>query len=111
MFGKPLFDFQNTRFKLAEVKAQATMLRAFVDECLGKAMRGDLTAEVGAMCKLVGSELQGKLLDELLQLYGGYGYLQDYPLERIVRDLRVHQILEGTNEIMRVIIARELLRG
>ncbi|MGF6601161.1 acyl-CoA dehydrogenase [Paraburkholderia sp. GAS448] len=108
VFGKPLFDFQNTRFKLAEVKAQATMLRAFVDECLGKAMRGDLTAEVGAMCKLVGSELQGKLLDELLQLYGGYGYMSEYKIGRAWVDARVARIYGGTSEIMKEIISRSL---
>jgi len=64
VFGKTVFDFQNTKFKLAECKAQATMLRVFVDDCLGKAMRGELTAEVGAMCKLLGSEMQGRVLDE-----------------------------------------------
>ncbi|MFM0172700.1 acyl-CoA dehydrogenase family protein [Paraburkholderia sediminicola] len=108
VFGKPVFDFQNTRFKLAEVKAQATMLRAFVDECLGKAMRGELTAEVGAMCKLVGSELQGKLLDELLQLHGGYGYMSEYKIGKAWVDARVARIYGGTSEIMKEIISRSL---
>ncbi len=107
-FGKVLFDFQNTRFKLAEVKAQATMLRAFVDDCLAKAMRGELTAEVGAMCKLVGSELQGKLLDELLQLHGGYGFMSEYRVGRAWVDARVARIYGGTSEIMKEIISRSL---
>ncbi|RQH04926.1 acyl-CoA dehydrogenase family protein [Paraburkholderia dinghuensis] len=108
VFGKRLFDFQNTRFKLAEVKAQATMLRTFVDDCLGKAMRGELTAEVGAMCKLVGSELQGKLLDDLLQLHGGYGFMSEYRISRAWVDARVARIYGGTSEIMKEIIGRSL---
>jgi acyl-CoA dehydrogenase len=108
VFGKTVFDFQNTRFKLAEVKAQATMLRVFVDDCLAKAMRGELTAEVGAMCKLVGSELQGKLLDELLQLHGGYGFMSEYKVGRAWVDARVARIYGGTSEIMKEIISRSL---
>ncbi|MFL9915963.1 acyl-CoA dehydrogenase family protein [Paraburkholderia fungorum] len=108
VFGKPVFDFQNTRFKLAEVKAQATMLRAFVDDCLGRAMHGELTAEVGAMCKLVGSELQGKLLDEMLQLHGGYGYMSEYRIGKAWVDARVARIYGGTSEIMKEIIGRSL---
>ncbi|GAA7766934.1 acyl-CoA dehydrogenase [Cupriavidus sp. SHE] len=108
VFGKPVFEFQNTRFKLAEVKANATMLRAFVDECLGRAMRGELTAETGAMCKLMGSELQGKLLDELLQLHGGYGFMSEYMIGRSWVDARVSRIYGGTSEIMKEIISRSL---
>jgi len=108
VFGKSVFDFQNTKFKLAECKAQATMLRAFVDDCLGKAMRGELSAEVGAMCKLVGSEMQGKVLDELLQLHGGYGFMSEYKISRAWVDARVARIYGGTSEIMKEIIARSL---
>jgi acyl-CoA dehydrogenase len=108
VFGKTVFDFQNTRFKLAEVKAQVTMLRVFVDDCLGKAMRGELTAEVGAMCKLMGSEMQGKLLDELLQLHGGYGFMSEYKISRAWVDARVSRIYGGTSEIMKEIISRSL---
>ena len=108
VFGKTVFDFQNTRFKLAEVKAQATMLRVFVDDCLDKAMRGELTAEVGAMCKLLGSEMQGKLLDELLQLHGGYGFMSEYKVGRAWVDARVARIYGGTSEIMKEIIGRTL---
>jgi acyl-CoA dehydrogenase len=108
VFGKTVFDFQNTKFKLAECKAQATMLRVFVDDCLGKAMRGELTAEVGAMCKLLGSEMQGKVLDELLQLHGGYGFMSEYTVSRAWVDARVARIYGGTSEIMKEIIARSL---
>ena len=108
VFGQTVFDFQNTKFKLAECKAQATMLRVFVDDCLGKAMRGELTAEVGAMCKLLGSEMQGKVLDELLQLHGGYGFMSEYKISRAWVDARVARIYGGTSEIMKEIIARTL---
>jgi acyl-CoA dehydrogenase len=108
VFGKTVFDFQNTKFKLAECKAQATMLRVFVDDCLGKAMRGELSAEVGAMCKLLGSEMQGKVLDELLQLHGGYGFMSEYKISRAWVDARVARIYGGTSEIMKEIIARSL---
>jgi alkylation response protein AidB-like acyl-CoA dehydrogenase len=106
--GKTVFDFQNTKFKLAECKAQATMLRVFVDDCLGKAMRGELSPEVGAMCKLLGSEMQGKVLDELLQLHGGYGFMSEYKISRAWVDARVARIYGGTSEIMKEIIARSL---
>lgn len=108
VFGKTVFDFQNTRFKLAECKAQATMLRVFVDDCLAKAMRGELSAEVGAMCKLMGSEMQGRVLDELLQLHGGYGFMSEYKISRAWVDARVARIYGGTSEIMKEIIARSL---
>jgi acyl-CoA dehydrogenase len=108
VFGQSVFDFQNTKFKLAECKAQATMLRVFVDDCLAQAMRGELTAEVGAMCKLLGSEMQGKILDELLQLHGGYGFMSEYKVARAWVDARVARIYGGTSEIMKEIIARSL---
>lgn len=108
VFGKTVFDFQNTKFKLAECKAQATMLRVFVDDCLAKAMRNELSAEVGAMCKLMGSEMQGKVLDELLQLHGGYGFMSEYMISRAWVDARVARIYGGTSEIMKEIISRSL---
>ena len=108
VFGKPLLEFQNTRFKLAEVKAQATMLRAFADHCLALVMRGELTPEVAAMVKLNGSEMQGKLLDELLQLHGGYGCMSEDTISRAWVDARVARIYGGTSEIMKEIIGRSL---
>ncbi len=107
-FGKSLLEYQNTRFKLAEVKAQATMLRAFVDHCLALVLRGELTPEVAAMVKLNGSEMQGKLLDELLQLHGGYGFMSEYKISRAWVDARVARIYGGTSEIMKEIISRSL---
>ncbi|TDV72642.1 acyl-CoA dehydrogenase family protein [Pseudomonas sp. LP_7_YM] len=108
VFGKPVLDFQNTRFKLAEAKAQATMLRVFVDDCLDKVMRGELTPDIAAMAKLLGSEMQGKLLDEFLQLHGGYGFMSEYKISRAWVDARVARIYGGTSEIMKEIIGRTL---
>jgi alkylation response protein AidB-like acyl-CoA dehydrogenase len=108
-FGKPILDHQNTRFKLAEAKAQATMLRAFVDDCLGRLLEGQLSSDVAAMAKLVGSEMQGKLLDEFLQLHGGYGFMSEYKVSRAWVDARVARIYGGTSEIMKEIIARSMI--
>jgi acyl-CoA dehydrogenase len=107
-FGKSIFDYQNTRFKLADAKAQFTMLRAFVDQCLTLVMRGELTPETAAMAKLVGSEMQGRLLDEFLQLHGGYGFMSEYKVSRAWVDARVARIYGGTSEIMKEIISRSL---
>ncbi|NIB44095.1 acyl-CoA dehydrogenase [Pseudomaricurvus alkylphenolicus] len=108
VFGKTVFDFQNTKFKLAEGKAQASMLRAFVDDCLKKVMAGELSPEEAAMAKLVGAEMQGKLLDEFLQLHGGYGFMSEYRVSRAWVDARVARIYGGTSEIMKEIISRKL---
>ncbi len=107
-FGKAILDYQNTRFKLADAKAQATMLRVFVDHCLAQALAGELSADVAAMAKLVGSEMQGKLLDEFLQLHGGYGFMSEYKISRAWVDARVARIYGGTSEIMKEIIGRSL---
>ncbi len=110
-FGKPIADFQNTQFKLADMATQLEACRLMV-------MRGAWAMDTNhpektkwcAMAKRMATDACFQIADEALQLHGGYGYLKDYPLERIVRDLRVHRILEGTNEIMRVITAREMMR-
>ena len=110
-FGKSLADFQNTQFKLADMATQLEACRLMV-------LRGAWAIDTNhpektkwcAMAKRMTTDACFQIADEALQLHGGYGYLKDYPLERIVRDLRVHRILEGTNEIMRVITAREMLR-
>ncbi|NHN38232.1 acyl-CoA dehydrogenase [Pseudomaricurvus alcaniphilus] len=108
VFGQTVFDFQNTKFKLAEAKSQLTMLRAFVDSCLEKIMLGELSADEAAMAKLVGSEMQGKLLDEFVQLHGGYGFMNEYRVSRAWVDARVARIYGGTSEIMKHIIAKTL---
>ncbi|MDP3175589.1 MAG: acyl-CoA dehydrogenase family protein [Phenylobacterium sp.] len=107
-FSKPLFEMQNTRFKLADAKARATMLRVFIDHCLGEVIAGSLSAEEAAMAKLLASEMQGALLDEFLQLHGGYGFMSEYDVGRAWVDARVARIYGGTSEIMREIIARSL---
>lgn len=108
VFGKPLFEFQNTRFKLADVKARTQMLRVFIDDCLQKLLDGELTPETAAMAKLTSAELHGQLLDDLLQLHGGYGYMSEYDVGRAWVDARVARIYAGTSEIMKEIIARTL---
>ena len=107
-FGQPVFDFQNTRFKLAEVKAQAVMYRVFTDHCLALHLKRELTPDMAAMAKLLGSEMQSKVLDELLQLHGGYGYTREYGIGRAWADARVMRIYGGSSEIMKEIIARTL---
>lgn len=110
-FGKALAEFQNTQFKLADMATDLEAARLMV-------LRGAWALDTDhpektkwcAMAKRMATDACFQIADEALQLHGGYGYLKDYPLERIVRDLRVHRILEGTNEIMRVITAREMLR-
>ena len=110
-FGKPLKDFQALQFKLADMATELEAARLMVRSAAAALDRKDPAAtKLCAMAKRFATDAGFQVANDALQLHGGYGYLQDYPLERIVRDLRVHQILEGTNEIMRLIIARELLR-
>ena len=110
-FGRPLKDFQGLQFKIAdmatELEAARLMVRAGAD-ALDK--RDPKATQYCAMAKRFATDACFQVANEALQIHGGYGYLKDYPVERVVRDLRVHQILEGTNEIMRVIIAREMFR-
>ena len=110
-FGRPLRDFQALQFKLADMATELEAARLMVRRAAAAldAGRPDAT-KLCAMAKRFATDAGFHVANEALQLHGGYGYLADYPLERIVRDLRVHQILEGTNEIMRVIIAREMFR-
>lgn len=107
-FGQSILQFQNTKFKLAEAKAQATMLRVFVDDCLALHLERKLTPERAAMCKLNATALQNKLLDEFLQLHGGYGYMSEYVVGRAWVDARVGRIYGGSDEIMKEIISRTL---
>jgi len=107
-FGQAVFEFQNTRFKLAEAKAQATMLRVFTDDCMALHMKRQLTPERAAMVKLNATVLQNRLLDEFLQLHGGYGYMTEYQVGRAWTDARIGRIYGGSDEIMKEIIARTL---
>ena len=107
-FGQSIIDYQNTRFKLAEAKAEAQMLRVFVDHCLELHLKRELTPVMAAMAKLTASEMQGRLLDSFLQMHGGYGYMSEYGIGNAWIDARVMRIYGGTSEIMKEIIARTL---
>ncbi|MDO8801092.1 acyl-CoA dehydrogenase family protein [Phenylobacterium sp.] len=110
-FGQALADFQALQFRLADMATELDAARLMVRRAAAALDARDPKAtQYCAMAKRFATDVGFEVANQALQLHGGYGYLKDYPLERIVRDLRVHQILEGTNEIMRVIIARELLR-
>ena len=108
VFGKPVFEFQNTKFKLAEIKTRATAMRMMVDTYLVEHLKRKLTLEEAAMAKLYCTEELGKSLDELLQLYGGYGYMMEYPICRAYVDTRVSRIYGGTSEVMKELISRGL---
>ncbi|MDX9666225.1 acyl-CoA dehydrogenase family protein [Pseudomonas sp. P5_152] len=108
VFGKRVIDYQNNRFVLADAKARLTMLRVFLDDCALQLMEGNLDPVVAAMAKLNATEMQGQILDELLQLYGGYGYSAEYGIGRAWADARALRIFGGTSEIMREIIGRSL---
>ena len=109
-FGQPLADFQALRFKLADMATELEAARLMVRRGAASLDRGDAEATMHcAMAKRLATDAGFRICNEALQLFGGYGYLKDFPIERYLRDVRVHQILEGTNEIMRLIIARRLL--
>ncbi|KOV79956.1 acyl-CoA dehydrogenase family protein [Nocardia sp. NRRL S-836] len=107
-FGKELIKFQNTRFKLAECATEAAVTRAFIDECIEKHLTGELDVPTAAMAKYWASDRLSRVVDECLQLFGGYGYMNEYPIARAWTDARVQRIYGGTNEIMKEIIARSL---
>ena len=107
-FGGPILQFQNTRFKLAECQTKTAVCRAFMDECISEHMRGELSVEKAAMAKYWLTDAQGEVLDECLQLHGGYGYMQEYDIAEMWADARVQRIYGGTNEIMKELIARAL---
>jgi alkylation response protein AidB-like acyl-CoA dehydrogenase len=111
-FGRPLHDFQALQFRLADMETELQAARIFLYQAAWKLDRRDPDATKHcAMAKRLVTDTAFKVANDALQLLGGYGYLADYGIEKIVRDLRVHQILEGTNEIMRVIVSREMLKG
>ena len=107
-FGGPILQFQNTRFKLAECQTKTAVCRAFMDECIREHLRGKLSVEKAAMAKYWLTDAQGEVLDECLQLHGGYGYMQEYDIAEMWADARVQRIYGGTNEIMKELIARAL---
>ena len=105
-FGGPIMQFQNTRFKLAECKTKTMVSRAFFDKCMAEHLRGELTPDKAAMCKYWTTDTQAWVLDECLQLHGGYGFMQEYAIGEMWTDARVQRIYGGTNEIMKELIAR-----
>lgn len=107
-FGRTLFDFQNTQFKLAELKTQATAARVFTDKCIELFIQGKLDPVDAAMAKMITTELHCKAADECLQLFGGWGYMWEYPIARAYADARITKIAGGAIEIMKTIIARQL---
>ncbi|NKB77688.1 MAG: acyl-CoA dehydrogenase [Gammaproteobacteria bacterium] len=107
-FGQRIFDFQNTRFKLAEANTKIELLSAFLDQCLEELESGQLTAERAAMAKWWSTEAQCDIIDECLQLHGGYGYMSEYRISELYADARVQKIYGGTNEIMKEVIARSM---
>ncbi|CAG4882931.1 Acyl-CoA dehydrogenase [Georgfuchsia toluolica] len=108
VFGKPLLDFQNTRFKLAECRTEAHIGRVFIDNCIERYMAGQLDDTTTAMAKYWLTECQCRVVDECLQLHGGYGYMMEYPIARMWADSRVQRIYAGSNEIMKEIIGWSL---
>ena len=109
VFGQPLAKFQNSRFKIAEMMTEARSLRAFVDECTLLLSAHQLDTATASMAKLKSSELQGEIIDGCLQLFGGYGYMREFPIGRAFVDARVQRIYGGTSEVMKEIIARDIL--
>ena len=110
-FGRPIGTLQNTRFVLADCRTQTTVARTFVDQCVRRLAAGSLTVEEAAMAKLWSTETQARVVDQCLQLFGGYGYMSEYPIARAYADARVTRIFGGTNEIMKEIIGRSMALG
>jgi len=108
LFGRPLGAFQNTRFKMAQMRAQIDALQVFVDHCVTEHNAGRLTADVAAEAKLLASELEGRVMDECVQLHGGAGYMEEYRICRMYTDARVSRIFAGSSEIMLEIISRAI---
>ncbi|UDM53770.1 acyl-CoA dehydrogenase family protein [Cupriavidus sp. MP-37] len=108
VFGQPLGDLQNTRFKLAECKTVATIAATFVDDCMQRLMDGQLDAATAAMAKWWCTQQNCQVIDECLQLHGGYGYMLEYPIARMYANARVSKIFGGSNEIMKELVARTL---
>src|SRR5712672_3186551 len=107
-FGKKIIEFQNTQFVLAECKSEATIARVFHDHCIERYLAGALDTVTASMAKYWITDLQGKIIDRCLQFFGGYGYMEEFPISRMYRDARVMRIYAGTNEIMKLLIARSL---
>ena len=109
VFDKPLSMFQNTRYVLAEIKTEIELNRALVEKYVSRYVNGELTPGEASLCKLAASEMQGRVADKCLQLFGGYGYMREYKISRAFLDARVQRIYGGTSEIMKELISRDLV--
>ena len=107
-FGKKIIEFQNTQFELADCKTEVTVGKVFIDHCIERHVKGELDTSTASMAKVWATDMLGKVADRGLQLFGGYGYMDEYPISRLYRDARVMRIYAGTNEIMKLLIARSL---
>lgn len=107
-FGQAVADFQNTRYRLAELKTELTIGWAFVDQCIAKHSKGELTTHEASMAKLWCSEMQGRVVDTGVQMHGGYGFMREYEICRLYADARVQRLYGGTSEIMKELISRSL---
>ncbi|MHA3701497.1 acyl-CoA dehydrogenase family protein [Jatrophihabitans sp. YIM 134969] len=107
-FGRPVFQFQNTKFTMAEMATTATVARVFVDDCIAKHLAGELDIPTASMAKWWTTQMQCDVADACLQFFGGYGYMAEYPISRMWTDARIQKIYGGTNEIMKEIISRFL---
>lgn len=110
-FGKPIAALQNTRFKLAECKTEAAVGRAFLEQCIARHLKGELDTTEASMAKFWCTEMQFRVADTCLQLFGGYGYMKEYPISRLWADARVQRIYGGTTEIMKEIIGRGMFKS
>ena len=108
-FGQPIAAFQNSRFVLAECATEIEIAEIFLDRCIEALNAKELTVEEAAMAKLFASEMAEKVCSDAIQIHGGYGYVKDFPVERIYRDVRVCQIYEGTSDIQKILIVRALV--
>ena len=108
LFGKPLAEQQNTQFRMAEVDAEIDLVQVYVDHCVAEHNAGGLTSNMGAKAKMMSSEVEWKMLDLGVQLHGGAGYMDEYPISRMFTDARVNRILAGSSEVMRLIIGRDV---
>ena len=107
-FGQRIAEFQNTQFVLASCKAKATVAKVFVNDCIAKALKGELDGTTSAIAKMWVTDTEWEIVDACLQLHGGYGYVNDYPIARMFRNSRIQRIYGGSNEIMKVLIARSM---
>ena len=108
-FGQSISSFQNTRYVLADMKTEIELNKALAEKFIAKFIEGELSSEEASMCKLAASEMQGKVADRCVQLFGGYGYMKEYKISRAYVDARIQRIYGGTSEIMKELISRSLV--